>query len=429
MKKAIVVGSGAGGAAAAKALQGAFDVTILEAGKEFKPLLLNLKIPERLKRLGLLFDEKEIQLIFPAMRIEKLQDRMVHVRGIGTGGTTPLATGNALRMDHDLKAIGIDLDAEFDELSREIPISTAHEARWRDTTRRMYELCRDIGLNPRPTPKMADANSCTSCGRCILGCLSGAKWDSRRFLRDAEARGARIIVGCRVDAVVIQNGKASGVSVRMGRRRKFFAADLIVLAAGGLGTPVILQNSGIGCEPRLFVDPVLCVAAEWRGAFQNKDIPMPFVVQRDHYIISPYFDFLSYFFNKRWRASAQDILSLMIKLADTNSGRISGRKIRKGLTAGDKDRLKGAVDFCIEILRRMGVKKQDTFLGTINAGHPGGMLPLTAGEAETFRSPRLPQNVYVADASLLPGSLGNPPILTIMALAGRVARAAKIAHS
>ena len=36
----------------------------------------------------------------------------------------------------------------------------------------------------------------------------------------------------------------------------------------------------------------------------------------------------------------------------------------------------------------------------------------------------LPDNLYVADASLLPRSMGNPPILTIMALAKRVARKA-----
>jgi choline dehydrogenase-like flavoprotein len=53
------------------------------------------------------------------------------------------------------------------------------------------------------------------------------------------------------------------------------------------------------------------------------------------------------------------------------------------------------------------------------------MLPLTAAEAETLHSERLPENVYVADASLFPRSLGNPPILTILALARRVARVAQ----
>ena len=36
MKRALVIGSGAGGATAARELQGAFDVTVLEAGEEFR---------------------------------------------------------------------------------------------------------------------------------------------------------------------------------------------------------------------------------------------------------------------------------------------------------------------------------------------------------------------------------------------------------
>jgi choline dehydrogenase-like flavoprotein len=62
------------------------------------------------------------------------------------------------------------------------------------------------------------------------------------------------------------------------------------------------------------------------------------------------------------------------------------------------------------------------FLGTINAGHPGGMLPLTEREAESLHHARLPENLYVADATLLPESLGNPPILTIVALAKRISK-------
>jgi choline dehydrogenase-like flavoprotein len=62
------------------------------------------------------------------------------------------------------------------------------------------------------------------------------------------------------------------------------------------------------------------------------------------------------------------------------------------------------------------------FLGTMNAGHPGGMLPLTAKESVSLHSDRLPENLYVADATLFPNSLGNPPILTIVALAKRISQ-------
>jgi choline dehydrogenase-like flavoprotein len=197
---------------------------------------------------------------------------------------------------------------------------------------------------------------------------------------------------------------------------------MVILAAGGLGTPVILQNSGIPCEPRLFVDPVLCVAAEWKDALQCKEIEMPFVVQQDHFILSPYFDYLSFFFNKTWKYPAKDILGIMIKLADSNAGCISDKRLQKTLTREDEHRLNEGIEICTAILRRFGVQEDRIFLGTLNAGHPGGMLPLTEREAASFHHHRLPENLYVADATLLPRSLGNPPILTIIAMAKRVSR-------
>ncbi len=422
MKKAIVVGSGAGGATVAKELQGSMAVTVLEAGKAFRPFSIDLALVEKAKKSRLLFDEREIPLLFPAMRIRKTADGMVLVKGVGLGGTTTLSAGNALRMDHDLLEIGINLDAEFAELHREIPVTTDHRKRWRPATQQLFSACRDMGLDPQPLPKMGDYDRCTNCGHCILGCSYGVKWDSRRFLDLAANKGARLVTGCKVEKVVIERGRATGVQASQGRRTVFYPADLVVLAAGGLGTPVILQNSGLNCVSRLFVDPVLTVAAEWRDSMQNAEMTMPFVVKQEDYILSPYFDFLSFFFNRQWRYPARHTLGMMIKLADANRGSISARKLDKTLTDRDRAKLKEAVALCTDILGRLGVSKDGLFLGTINAGHPGGMLPLSAEEAETFHHSHLPENLYVADATLFPKSLGNPPIMTIMAMAKRVSR-------
>jgi len=318
--------------------------------------------------------------------------------------------------------LGICLDEEFEAIGREIPISIEHEKRWRPTTRKLFDICLDLGLSPRPTPKMGDYARCRHCGRCVLGCQSGVKWDSRRYLDSATARGAGLISGGRVSRVIIENGTASGVEVKFGRRKKNMAADLIILAAGGLGTPQILEQSGIACQPRLFVDPVLCVAAEWKESGLDSEIQMPFVVEGDGYIVSPYFDFLSFFFNRRWSHPSGDIMSLMIKLADRPGGSISSRGIQKSLYPEDRARLGEGVALCQDILSRLGIPKKNTFLGTINAGHPGGMLPLTERESVSFHPSALPENVYVADATLFPNSLGKPPILTIIAMAKRVGR-------
>ncbi len=421
MRRAIVVGTGAGGATAARELQGRFDVTVLEAGKEFVPFGMNLNVMEKLRPTGLLFDPREIRLLFPPMNVGKTAGGMVLVKGIASGGTTTLATGNALRCDGDLKALGIHLDEEFDELYREIPVSVDHRRKWRRSTRRLFDVCSGMGLDPCVTPKMVDYAKCRRCGRCVLGCPGGAKWDSRRFLDDALSMGARVAWGCTAGKIRTVNGEAAGVEVRRGRNREFLPADVVVLAAGGLGTPRILRSSGIAVEPRLFVDPVLCVAARWKSAYQNREVPMPFVVNRDRYIVSPYFDHLSFFFNREWRIPAENIVSLMVKLADESAGSVNGQ-VSKDLTPADESRLREAVLLCRDILAGFGVDRNRTFLGTLNAGHPGGMLPLTEREAGTFHNPGLPPNVYVADATLFPRSPGNPPMFTIMAMAKRVSK-------
>jgi choline dehydrogenase-like flavoprotein len=422
MKRAIVVGTGAGGATAAKELQGVFDVTILEAGGPFRPFNVDLSLVEKVKRLGLLFDEREIQFLFPAMRIQKTADGMVLVKGIASGGTTTLATGNALRMDANLKAIGINLDTEFDELSSEVPVSTEHQKRWRPITKQLFEICKEMELNPRPTPKMVDYTKCIRCGECVLGCKQGAKWDSRNFLKMAVDKGARLVERCNVERFVTEKGTVIGVEARRGLKREFYPSDLVILAAGGFGTPLILENSGIECQSSMFVDPVLCVATEWKDAYENKEVPMPFVVQREHFIVSPYFDHLSFFFNRDWKYRPHNTLALMIKLADSNRGSITNKTVDKSLTDQDKVRLREGVDLCIDVLGRLGAKRENIFLGTLNAGHPGGMLPLTESEAVTFHHHSLPKNLYVADATLFPRSLGNPPIFTIMAMAKRISK-------
>ena len=157
-----------------------------------------------------------------------------------------------------------------------------------------------------------------------------------------------------------------------------------------IGSPDILRASGINCQPRLFVDPVLCVAAPMAKAHQDRQLLMPFVSRREKYIISPYMDWLSFFFNRSWRKPMDGMVSLMIKLADVEEGDVHHNKMRKTLTPLDHQRLQEGVKDCREILMRMGAKEHDIFLGTLNAGHPGGMLPLTQAEATTLHSPLRP---------------------------------------
>ena len=421
MKTAIVVGAGAGGCAAAAELAKTHKVTLLERGADFSPFPFALPLLEPLRRAGAFFDPRMITLLFSDMRVEKSADQ-VHVYGRGIGGTTNLATANALRYDASLRQLGIELDEEFEELADIVPQTTKHQNRWSPLIRRLYSIFDELGFDPSPMPKMLDLGRCQNCGLCVLGCKHSAKWTADRLLEGIDASCLEIVRKSRVDGLIIEDNEVLGVACNENAQATERYADVVVLAAGGIGTPRILQASGIETQAHFFGDPVLCVAAPMPDAHANTGIPMPFASQREGYILSPYFDYLSFFFHKDWRKPAHNILSLMIKLADDETGSVLPRSIETKLTEHDFGTYAHAVNDCLAVMDELGISEDETFLGLVNEGHPGGSLPLTRDDAQTLRNPALPHGLYLADSTLFPQSMGNPPILTIMALAKKVAK-------
>lgn len=61
-----------------------------------------------------------------------------------------------------------------------------------------------------------------------------------------------VLTGVEVDRVLLENGRAAKVSAQHeGQTRQFKARKEIVLCAGSVGSPSILQRSGIGPRPLL----------------------------------------------------------------------------------------------------------------------------------------------------------------------------------
>ncbi|MGZ4919737.1 MAG: hypothetical protein ACXV5D_05635 [Halobacteriota archaeon] len=112
---------------------------------------------------------------------------------------------------------------------------------------------------------------------------------------------------------------------------------------------------------------------------------------------------------------------MMIKLADTEQGAVNlDGTVTKSLTPVDCERLETAKVEAKEIMKASGVT--GPFVdGMIHGGHLGGTVPLTEDDVETMHPSSLPQDLWVADLSLMPRSQGLPTMLTAAALSARVA--------
>ena len=417
--RAIVVGTGAGGATAARKLANdGFEVIILEAGKEFKPFRRLLSMASPFRRTGLLGSEKTITRLFPPMDTIRSSDDLVLVRGMTTGGSTVLSCGNMVRAEHGLKEIGLDLTPEFERIEKDIGITEFPQKRWQPVTQRMFDAAEKLGLEPKPTPKAVDSIKCVSCGLCELGCTAEARWDSRKFLNDAVGVGAVLYTSSPVEKVIIEKGQVKGVIV--GSRT--IKADVVVLAAGGIGTAQILKASGLPAKDNLWVDIVLTLGGVLKGANQIKEPPMTWYTKHEDYILSPYIDILSHWFHKPWRnVSIEDRVGVMVKLADIEEGAVfADGKVQKTIKREDHLRLDEAIAEAKKIMECAGVSGPYVN-GVHNGGHLGGTVPLTKNDVDSMKPSWLPEGLWVADLSLAPRSQGLPTILLTSALALRVA--------
>ena len=77
----------------------------------------------------------------------------------------------------------------------------------------------------------------------------GLRWSTARAFLDPVRRRANltIVTGAQAERLLVDHGRAVGVAFRQGRRRRIArAAGEVVLAAGAIGSPHLMQLSGLG---------------------------------------------------------------------------------------------------------------------------------------------------------------------------------------
>jgi choline dehydrogenase-like flavoprotein len=347
----------------------------------------------------------------------------------GVGGATTLCNGNAVRaLEGDLAARGINLAVEYSELERELGIGPiALSLLSPDGSLRLLQRLAGSEARFERMPKLIDPLKCACCGRCSGGCEYGAKWDVRVFLDEAIAVGAELICQARVERVLIDRGQATGVEAIGPAGRQVYHARTVVLAAGGLRTPVILQQSGLTKAGRkLFID-----ACElWLGVTPEIDLssePPMQLVHTDHLATEGFIATTAYTHNeerlrfycgdKAERFLQRKWMGILIKIQDESVGRIfPDGTISKGVTPHDREKFERGARFAQDVLVRAGADPATIVKApTIYGGHNGASAAI--GEIVNTDLRTEVENLLVCDASVLPHAPGLPPMLTIMALA------------
>lgn len=415
---AIVVGSGPGGASVARDLsvQGK-KVLILEWGDNDP---VKGTVAQLLQRATL-----------PGKSMYVTGQMLSLVRAITTGGSSLIYCATAFDPPVEkLKSYGVDISAEAAEIRNDVPIGPLSDRLMAGGPRRFLESAQSLGYDAHRLNKFIYQDKCRAdCQLCFYGCPHGAKWNARNFVAEALENGAKMINYAKVERVLIENRQAIGVEYRHNRETLRAYASRIVIAAGGIGSPMILRQSGIpNTGHNFFFDPLLYVYGRIPGLGSGKSVPMSAGIHfPDDGIVMTDFNMPHLLkilldievLKVKQTFAYKDVLPIMIKIRDDLGGEITRSGwVRKNLTRQDKLRMAKGADHARRILANAGAT--GIYRGWLFASHPGGTVKI--GEHLDTDLKTIYDNLYVCDCSVIPEEWGLPPTWTLLALGRRLAR-------
>ena len=425
----IVVGSGPGGSTVARELsQKGKSVLVLERGIDYRQkayygTYLGALIYS--ERRSFLFTKEGLNIIVPIM----------------LGGATSMYCGCAAPPPPWLKEkYQIDIDTEVKETIAELDVKPLPPELRGTASTRIAEAASALGQDWYAQPKFMDPDRSLKLNRqfkchatTMLGCRCGAKWNAAEWSDDAFESGAKIATRARVERILIENGKTVGVSGRLGGKKFKANAETVVVSAGGIGSPRILQNSGLdGAGQGMAMDTTVMVYGftSYRGTGQEPPMTWSWENDKDGYMLStltdPWLLYPLIAIRKgivpalRW-TQWNNMLGIMIKLKDDLSGGVfTNGPISKPLTDSDEEKLNNAFSVCQKILLKAGAKKSSIFMTPLRGTHPSATIRI--GDMLDKNLQTEVKGLYVCDASVFPESLDRPTVLTIIGLGKRLAK-------
>ncbi len=289
----VIVGTGAGGATAARVLAASgASVVMLEEG----PFLKTKDRPrELLSAMVSTFRDFGTQTTSGDHIMPLLQGRMV-------GGSTAINSGIIWRLPEDVRVeweekhgLGdlVDtkgLERTFEILEDEMHIEATPEAIRGRNGDKMAEACRKLGLPGKPMVR--NTRGCKGSSQCLEGCPNEVRQSMDvSYVPRAMKDGARLHVMCRADRVLIVRGRAVGVEgdvLDPSTRKKLGRFEVrarkgVIVAASVVYTPVLLRKSGVRgvVGDRFQAHPGAAVVGRFKepiymssGATQAYEVPM-----------------------------------------------------------------------------------------------------------------------------------------------------------
>jgi choline dehydrogenase-like flavoprotein len=422
--RTVIVGSGPGGATLARELARRGEpVLLLERGRDWRGSALYGTYAGALlyaDKRALLFTSEGLNIIRPLM----------------LGGATSMYCGcSAPPSPWWLDRYGIELDAYAREAAAELRVAPLPAELRGDASTRIAEAGGELGMSWQPQdkfmqPARADEFDCGA--KCMLGCRCGAKWNAAEWVDDAVASGAELWTRAHVERVVISGGEVLGVAGTRAGKPFEIDCERVIVAAGGIGSAVLLRNSGLDAAGRgMTMDTTAMVYGHAPFDGIGNDPPMTWSYPDDELgvlystLIDPWLMYPLVMATKgprypltwhRWRRT----LGVMMKLKDEVSGEVRpDGTIAKGLTPADRERLGRAEEVAGRILRAAGCAADSIFTTPLRGTHPSSTVRI--GEAVDHDLQTEFRGLYVCDASVFPEALCRPTVLTIIALARRLA--------
>jgi choline dehydrogenase-like flavoprotein len=276
----VIIGSGAGGGAAAKEL-----APLCNEGARIAVLEWGAKLRED-EYTGREVDMSG-KLYFDSGGTFTKDRVMTLAYGRAYGGSTVVYTGTSLTMPEEVVGRWNVPGLEYEDLHRrslkyveENNVHLLPEDEINDNNRLFLEGCRELDYHVEQFP--INVKGCRSSSLCNLGCPNQAKQGTHRVqLPAAEAGGVEVITNCRVlkigdrvcDAVVSDPGFGEPSPWEPGEYR-VKAKAVVVCAGGAVNSPALLLRSGIGgglpaLGRRITLHPALILVGEHEKTITN----------------------------------------------------------------------------------------------------------------------------------------------------------------